>query len=181
MQEISAEIITRAAQGDKISFEEIYKVTSAFVYNVALRVVNNRDDAEEVAQEVFMTVYRKLKEFRFEASFRTWIYRITVNHAINFARKNSKMRKRTVEYEEGLLKGSVNNDIEADLEREERRKKLQRLLSAINLDQRAVVTLRDIQGLSYHEIGQVLKININTVRSRLRRAREKMLALTKGV
>ena len=176
MQNISAEVIARASQGDMASFEELYKATASFVYNVALRVVNNRQDAEEVAQEVFLAVYRKLKDFRFEASFKTWVYRITVNRAINFSKKNSRMKMRTVEYDDRRSRKEVYNDVEEHIDKEERQQAVGELLATVNPVQRACVVLRDIQGLSYQEIAQALKININTVRSRLKRAREKMLA-----
>ena len=72
------------------------------------RVVNNREDALEVAQEVFMIIYDKLKDFRFESSFKTWAYRITANYAINFAKKNS--RAKTVPFEESFGEGAVLNE-----------------------------------------------------------------------
>ena len=86
MHEISADILKKASSGDISSFEMIYNRTSDFVYNVALRILNNNEDAEEVMQEVFLTVYHKLKYFRFESSIKTWIYRIAVNRAINLAK-----------------------------------------------------------------------------------------------
>src|ERR1700733_12793154 len=100
MEDISRDTLIKASQGDMQAFEEVYKTSSSFVYNVALRVVNNREDALEVSQEVFMIIYNKLKDFRFESSFKTWVYRITANHAINFAKKNT--RSKTVPYEEAF-------------------------------------------------------------------------------
>ena len=80
MEEIAKDILIRASQGDIQAFENVYKASSGFVYNVALRVVNNREDALEVAQEVFMIIHRKLKGFRFESSFKTWVYKIGRAH-----------------------------------------------------------------------------------------------------
>ncbi len=90
MEDIAKDILIRASQGDIRAFEDLYKASSSFVYNVAYRIVNNREDALEVAQEVFMLIHDKLKGFRFESSFKTWAYRITANTAINFAKKNSQ-------------------------------------------------------------------------------------------
>ena len=101
MEEIAKDILIRASQGDMQAFEDVYKASSSFVYNVAFRIVNNREDALEVAQEVLMIIHRKLKGFRFESSFKTWVYRITANSAVNFAKKSSRVK--TVPYEDALV------------------------------------------------------------------------------
>jgi RNA polymerase sigma-70 factor (ECF subfamily) len=179
MEDISKDILIKASQGDMPAFEQVYKASSSFVYNVALRVVNNREDALEVAQEVFMTIFHKLKDFRFESSFKTWAYRITANAAINFAKKNSRVK--TVPFEESFGDASVASDVHAEMEQEDSEHLVEKLLGELNPDQRACVVLRDIQGLSYEEIAQALGININTVRSRLKRSREKLISLKKTV
>jgi len=179
MEDLSKETLIKASQGDAKAFEEVYKASSSFVYNVALRVVNNKEDALEVAQEVFMIIYHKLKDFRFESSFKTWAYRITANYAINFAKKNS--RTKTVPFEESFGEGAVDNEAQEQMDQEYHSKLVEKLLGELNEDQRACVVLRDIQGLSYEEIAQALSININTVRSRLKRAREKLLSLKQTV
>ena len=175
MDEVTQDILIRASQGDIQAFEDVYKASSSFVFNVALRVVNNREDAMEVSQEVFMIIHNKLKGFRFESSFKTWVYRITANTAINFAKKNS--RAKTVPFEESYGEGAVLSDVQANMDQEHQSELVDRLLGELNPDQRACVVLRDIQGLSYEEIAQALNININTVRSRLKRSREKLMNL----
>jgi len=175
MEEIAKDTLIKASQGDAQAFEEIYKATSSFVYNVAFRVVNNREDASEVAQEVFMIIYRKLKDFRFESSFKTWLYRVTANYAINYAKKNS--RAKTVPFEETFGEGAVESEAHVQMDQEDKGQLVEKLLGELNPDQRACVVLRDIQGLSYEEIAKALNININTVRSRLKRSREKLLSL----
>ena len=177
MEDISEDILVRASQGESQAFEDVYKATSSFVYNVALRVVNNREDAREVTQEVFLIIYDKLKSFRFESSFKTWVYRITANYAINFAKKYSRMK--TVPYDEALGEGASTSEVEAHMDQEHQSRLIENLLGEINPDQRACVVLRNIEGLSYQEIAKALNININTVRSRLKRAREKLLTLRK--
>ena len=182
MEEIAKDILIRASQGDIQAFENVYKASSSFVYNVALRVVNNREDALEVAQEVFMIIYHKLKGFRFESSFKTWVYRITANSAINFAKKSSRIK--TVPYEDSFAchatgGGAVLSEAQTRMDQEHQSQLVENLLAELNCDQRACVVLRDIQGLSYEEIARALNININTVRSRLKRSREKLLSLKK--
>ncbi len=179
MEEIAKDTLIRASQGDMRAFEEVYKTSSSFVYNVALRIVNNREDALEVSQEVFMIIYHKLKGFRFESSFKTWAYRITANCAINFAKKNS--RAKTVPYDDAFGEGAVVNEARTRMDQEHQSQLVENLLAELNCDQRACVVLRDIQGLSYEEIAQTLNININTVRSRLKRSREKLLSLRRSV
>ena len=178
MEEIPKEILAKASLGDMQAFEQVYRASSSFVYNVALRVVNNREDAMEIAQEVFMTLYYKLKSFRFESSFKTWVYRITANTAINFAKRTSRVK--SVPFEESWGEGAVLNEAPAKMDQEDQAQLVEHLLAELNPDQRACMVLRDIQGLSYEEIARALNININTVRTRLKRAREKLLSLRKA-
>jgi len=175
MEDIARDILIRASQGDMQAFEDVYKASSSFVYNVAFRIINNREDALEVAQEVFMIIYHKLKGFRFESSFKTWAYRITANCAMNYAKKSS--RTKTVPYEDSYGEGAVVNEARTRMDQEHQSQLIEDLLAELNCDQRACVVLRNIQGLSYQEIAQALNININTVRSRLKRSREKLLSL----
>lgn len=179
MEDIAKDILIRASQGDMEAFEAVYKASSSFVYNVAFRIVNNREDALEVAQEVFLIIYDKLKGFRFESSFNTWVYRITANCAINYAKRNSRIK--TVPFEDAFGEGAVLNEAQTHMDQEHQSQLVEKLLAELNPDQRACLVLRDIQGLSYEEIAQVLNININTVRSRLKRSREKLLSLRKAV
>jgi RNA polymerase sigma-70 factor (ECF subfamily) len=180
MDEISDDVITQAAAGDLKAFEAIYKSTSQFVYNVAYRVLQNREDAQEVTQEVFLLLYHKLNNFRFESSFKTWVYRITTNSAINYAKKHSR-HKDQLEYDEKTMPVTTRNEVHENMEKQEQNTKIEQLLSNINPDQRACIVLRNIEGLSYEEIAETLKININTVRTRLKRAREKMMSLRNQV
>ena len=179
MQEISDDVIIKAQCGDIGSFELIYKATAGFVYNIAHRVVYNAQDAEEVTQEVFLTVYRKLKDFRLESSLKTWIYRIAVNCAINHSKKGAREKERQVEYQGNLNPWQLLNGSPADKHRN--KEVVDMLLKVLNPDQRICVVLRSIEGLSYREIARTMRISINTVRSRLKRAREKLLAMRKEV
>ena len=179
MNDISDNIIIEASEGNIESFESIYNAYSVFVYNVAFRVVHNVDEAQEVTQEVFLIVYRKLKSFKFKSSFKTWIYRITVNLAINYAKKRPKEQSRTFEYDDNKEFNKSIDSVSGKIEREQQEKVIATLLAALNPNQRACIVLRSLEGLSYQEIAESLNININTVRSRLKRAREILLALRK--
>ncbi len=161
--------------GDIESFEKLYRDTAGFVYNVAYRMVHSHQDAEEITQEVFLKVYRKLKYFRGRSAVKTWLYRITVNCAINRLNKASRERKKRDIYQADLnSRGAYSEPESASGDGE---KTIQPLLKALNPDQRACVVLRNIEGLSYLEIAKALNIGVNTVRTRLLRARRKLLEL----
>ena len=182
MKDRPKETLIKAQDDDFASFENIYKETSGFVYNVAFRIVNNKQDAEEVAQDVFLNIYHNLKSFRFQSSFKTWVYRITVNCAINHLKKMAREKNRIKEYGNNLIQaGEISQGPEIEKVNEGQEKIINSLLGLLDADQRACIVLRNIEGLSYREISDTLKININTVRTRLRRAREKLLNFGKGV
>jgi len=175
MQDIPLDVLERASRKDLEAFEAVYRAASGFVYNVALRITRNSADAEEVTQDVFMKIYRSLESFEFRSSFKTWVYRITVNTAINRYRRSSKDERGRVDYD-GLIEsipasgstadGAIQRDNEA---------RLDALLGALSQDHRVCIILREIEGLSYEEIAASLNIPVNTVRSRLKRAREALL------
>lgn len=179
MDNITENIIIEASEGNTKAFESIYKAYSSFVYNVAFRVVNNIDEAQEVTQEVFLTVYHKLKSFKFKSSLKTWVCRTAVNMAIDYARKRSGVQDHTVLYEDKNKLNKTIDPVSENIEREQQEKTISTLLKALSPDQRACIVLRSIEGLSYQEIAESLNININTVRTRLKRAREKLIALRK--
>ena len=181
MQDITRDIIIRASKGEVDAFEVIYRKCLDFVPNVAFRIVNTTEDTEEVTQEVFLNIFRQLNHFRFESSLKTWIYRITVNTAINYSKKESRHNYEMAGYME--VSALVNTDKTAPdkISEESNEKIIAALLNALTPDQRACIVLRSIEGLSYQEIADTLKIPVNTVRSRIKRARETMLAIRKEV
>lgn len=160
------------------SFEAIYKAYSGFVYNVSYRMVNNREDAEEVTQEAFLNIHRNLKYYREESSLKTWIYRIAFNSAVNVLRKRAREENRIKEYNEYVeVESSVNRKDGGTMNSDD----INVFLKSLNPEQRSCVILREIEGLSYAEIAQAEKTNVNTVRTRLKRAREKLLLAGKEV
>lgn len=182
MQDIPHNILIQASNGDMEAFEMIYRATADFVYNVAYRITHNREDAQEVTQDVFVKIYRKLSEFRFRSSFKTWLYRIAVNAALNKYKGRSRDFARRADYDDSITTGPAGGQTTPFIDREDNEALIESMLSALNPDQRACVVLRDIEGFSYKEIAESLNININTVRSRLKRAREALLNLRhKGV
>ena len=180
MQGISKDTIKQAALGDLSAFEEIYKHLCGFVYNVAFRMLRSAEDSQEITQYVFVTVYNKLKYFRLESSLKTWLYRITFNLSINYLNKRNKERNRTVSYEDAVQSSETNENFKKEEDKtfeSDQETLINTMLEALNPDQKACIILRNVEGLSYQEIAESLKINVNTVRTRLKRAREKLIAL----
>lgn len=175
--QINSEVILKAAGGDIASFEEIYKAASGFVYNVALRVVGNAADAADITQDVFVKVYRNLRCFEQRSSLKTWLYRVTVNAALNHRKSMAKYTRSRADYDDALEYEDPKENIKDMLDRKEREKKLQALLDRLDPDQRACIVLREIEGLDYNEISEALGVKLNTVRTRLKRAREKLIQL----
>ena len=175
MKDVPYELIQKAALGDMAAFEEIYRMTSGVVYAVCYGITNNRMDAQEAAQDVFIKVHDNLGKFAEGTSFGAWTYRITVNTAINYYNKAKRKRHREVYNEVALETAGADGNVDKGLIEEDARKKAAELLAGLNTEHRACIILREIEGLSYEEIARSLRININTVKSRLKRAREALM------
>jgi len=174
-QNIAPDILELAAKGDINAFEQVYKATSGFVYNVAWRITRNNHDTQEVTQDVFMKIYRNLKSFRFRSSFRTWVYRITVNTAINRYHRSMRENRGRIDYDEVKYGISDTHTVDKCIQHNDDKSKLEGLLQKLNPEQKACLILREIEGLSYKDISVTLNIPVNTVRSRLKRGREALL------
>jgi RNA polymerase sigma-70 factor (ECF subfamily) len=168
-----------------IDFEEMFQRYHSMVYNLALRVLGDREEALDVTQEVFFSIYRKMGHFRGESSLKTWIYRIAVNRASNRCRWWSRLRRRgTVSLDahlgmedsrpitESLASGGRTP--EEDLLLREARREIERSLLCLPVPQRVAVVMRDVEGLSYEEIAEMLQVSLGTVKSRISRGREEL-------
>ena len=167
-----------AAPAASLDFEGVFEHYRSIVYSLAFKMLGNREEALDLSQEVFLTVYRKLGSFRGKCSLKTWIYCITVHRAANRFRWWSRLRRRgTVSLEEHLfkepvpeLKSGLQSPKEALLCKEERAE-LERLILKLPLEQRIAVIMRDIEGLSYEEIAASTRASLGTVKSRIARGR----------
>ncbi len=166
-----------------ISFDELFDRYKSMVFGLAFQILGDREEALDLSQEVFVTIYQKLGSFRGESSLKTWIYCITVHRASNRSRWWNRIRRRgTISLEEHLEKGSESDfctntnsgfqSPEEALLKQEEHMELQRLLLNVPIEQRIPLVLRDIQGLSYEEIAESMKISLGTVKSRIARGRE---------
>ena len=165
-----AQLVQRLRVSDPRAFEELVIAYQHRVFAVAARMLNNRAEAEEIAQEVFLRVHRAIRDFRGDAKLSTWLYAITSRLCLN--RLAASERRLAREDDETLdrLPGR-EADAAAELERHQLQAALRQAIAALPEDRRIVVVLRDLEGLSYDEIAQALDLELNTVRSRLHRAR----------
>ena len=179
-REEELEIIVRVRSGDADAFEALVLEHQNKVYSLALRMVGNEEDARDMAQEAFIRAYNSIGSFRGESKFSVWLYRLTSNICIDFLRGRAKRRTVALSWEdEGGEEGELEIpdercSPEAGLERTELREAIRRGLSKLTPEYREILLLREINGLSYDEIGRCLKLEEGTVKSRIFRARKKL-------
>lgn len=179
MAEVESVLIRKAKNGDVHAFENLIEIHRKRVYNIALKMLHNQEDAYDITQEVFIRVFKSMKEFREEASFSTWIYRITKNACLDELRK--RKNKATVSMDEDLETedGTIKRQVEdcspgpdALYESMELRDIVRTAIELLSDEHKFVIILRDLQGFSYEEIAKVLECPEGTVKSRINRARK---------
>ena len=160
----------------RIALTELYERHQQRVFNVALRVLGDWAAAQDVAQDVFMNLERSVRSFRRDASFVSWIYRITVNRAIDQRRREArrpaaKMGDTPPAMEDSGLPGrSETAPLDQALHESESAQQVQRALDRLSPKLRAIAVLRYVEGLSYEELAEVLQCSMGTIKSRLNRA-----------
>ncbi len=175
-------IIRRVQHGDVDAFELLVAAYEKNVYNVALQMTGNREDAQDMAQEAFFKAYNSLPSFRGESKFSSWLYRIVSNVCLDYRRRQARRPSSslTVEDDEGenvqLDVADESQSPEALLERKLTREAVRRGLRELPDEQRQILLLREIQGMSYDEIADAMDLEVGTVKSRIFRARKKLCA-----
>lgn len=171
-----AVLIKSAQKGNDAALEALLFAYEKKVYNVAYRYMGNETDAYDMAQESLIKIYKRIRTFRHESSFSSWVYRLTVNTCLDGLRKRKKeplSLDSTIE--SGVLVEDKNSVMpEAHALNLESREDIQAAINTLSEDHRITVILRDIQGLSYEEIAETLSISIGTVKSRLSRGRQRL-------
>ncbi len=170
------ELVRRIQRGDEAAFDSLMELCGPRVYNIAYRMVGNHEDAEDMAQEAFVRMYRAIPKFDWRASFTTWMYRIITNACLD--ELNRRQRRPALlndvaaneNFDMENMPHSGPQPEEYALTRE-RQHELQRALNTLPDKHRMLVLLYDIQGLSYQQISSALGMNLGTVKSRLNRAR----------
>ena len=165
-------LIDRAKQGDEAAFASLVEQYQDRVYRLALRMCGNSHDAEEAAQEAFVAAWRGLPAFRGESRFSSWLYQLASNAAIDLLRREKRHRG-NVPIEEEILPLSEDTP-QQNAENTELHRSLQKALMALTPEHREIFLLRQVQQLSYEEIGGMLGLESGTVKSRLNRAQKQL-------
>jgi len=185
MSELERTLLRRLRDRDERAFRELVEAHRDRVFNITYRMLGNRAEAEDVAQEVFIAVFKTIDTFREESKFSTWLYRVTVNHCKNrikyLARRHDRDRDELDEMSPGANSATNGAPVRAPqpdraLEGAQMEQLLQDAIANLDDDHRVVVVLRDVEDLSIEEICEITGLPDGTVKSRLHRAR---LALRK--
>jgi RNA polymerase sigma-70 factor (ECF subfamily) len=182
--------VEKASAGDSDAFEVLVRKYQGWVVTLAYRMLGNHADAEDMAQEIFLKAYRALPQFERKSTFSTWLYTIATNHCLNQL-ESRRRRPRLQEMNESPWTEGNPRPLEdrvsdptpgADrvVEQADLRRLIQAELLRLTPGHRAILVLRDIQGLSYEEVGGLLGLSPGTVRSRLHRARMELRERLKG-
>ena len=171
------DLVRKTLGGDLAAFEALVERHRDVVFRVAARVVG-RSEAEDVTQETFLRAYHRLGRFRGESAFRTWLLRIAHNTAVNAARRRLPEPVDThADEEEGSTPDPSAREPVSALEDSERRERLELKLGELRAEHRAVLVLRDLEGMAYEEIATVTDTPIGSVKGRLHRARREMIEI----
>jgi RNA polymerase sigma-70 factor (ECF subfamily) len=170
------ELVRAAAAGDAAAFEQLYQQHYRRVYSLCLRMLGNTTQAEDLTQEVFLQVFRKLGSFRGDSAFTTWLHRLTVNQVL------MHFRKRGVKLEHTSEEGDFSNVVDTPLQSTRRismvdRLALEKAIAELPPGYRTVFTLHDIEGYEHEEIAGLLGVSIGTSKSQLHKARMRLREL----
>ena len=178
-----AELIERAKKGDTEAFGTLVERYQRRVIGVAMAVVHNQEDALELAQETFVRAFENVSKFESRSSFSTWLYRIAANTAIDFRRREGRhptTRGEEAETEIQRLPSGLGDSFK-EAQRNELRQRLNDALEELTPEHRAAILLREVEGLSYDEISEVMQCPRGTVMSRLHYARNRLREILKDL
>lgn len=173
------ELVKRVKSGDIDAFEDIIAKYEKRVFSLIYNVLKNENEIEDVAQEVFVKVYKNIGKFQGNSSLYTWIYRITTNLCFDYIKKRKEViyvdEKLQLDDSEVEFQLPSDEKLQDELyEEKELKEKLQKAISKLPDKQQMMIILRDIKGLSYEEISEVLEMKLGTVKSQINRARLKL-------
>ncbi len=176
-----AALVKRAQGGDMSAFESLVREYERFVYNLAYKLLNDQQDAEDASQEAFIKAFRSISSFRGDSKFSVWLYRLTSNVCIDMLRRRPAPAVSLSVDDDGADAQLDIPDIrfqpENELERQELRRAVGSALSSLPDNYRQVLVLREIGGHSYDEIAGSLHLDLGTVKSRIFRARKKLCSI----
>jgi RNA polymerase sigma-70 factor (ECF subfamily) len=176
--DLDLELVERHRYGDDRAFNEVYTRFEEMVYNLAYRLAGNREEAADLTQEIFLRVFRHLGSFGGRSTLKTWIFRIAINHCRDrLSRWHPLTQPIGEDTGDGIAYADPARGPEELAVAADDKRRVEQALTRLPQVFREVVVLRDIEGLSYEEIADVLGVRIGTVRSRIARGREQLRAL----
>jgi RNA polymerase sigma-70 factor (ECF subfamily) len=161
-----------ASEGNIEAFEALYQRHYRRVYNLCLRMLNDASEAEDLTQEVFIQLYRKIKSFRGDSAFSTWLYRLTVNQVLMHFRKKQVRNEKTTE--DGEMPSQVVNQEAVDNSNQIEKIAIEKAVKQLPKGYRTVFVLHDIKGFEHEEIAKMLGLSVGTSKSQLHKARLKL-------
>ena len=172
--------IDSVLSGDTRAFEELIERYKYMVFTLALKMIKNREDAEEVAQDVFVKAFTALNTFKGDSKFSTWLYKIAYYRSLDYLKKNKRqLQTRPIDVSEEYNIAALDNAMD-DLEASERRQMVQQAMEELAPDDSVVITLYYFEELSLKEIAEVMNMTVNTVKVRLFRSRGRLAAVLKN-
>ena len=170
-------ILAELKRGGVVAFKKLFDAYSSLVFNVALRMLRNRQDAEDITQDVFLHAYKSLAEFRCDSKLSTWLYRIAVNRSLNFLRKKKHERWLSLDFASGRREDpsevlSLQENPQESLERTETERIVRDAIDSLPKMQRTAMLLHRYEGLSYEEIAEIMNVSVASVESRLHRTKQ---------
>jgi RNA polymerase sigma-70 factor, ECF subfamily len=171
-----AACVRRIQRGDIDAFEILVRRHEKTIFNLVYRMLGDYDDAAETSQEAFLSAYRAIGQFRGEANFSTWLYRIALNHATTRRKSAALRQKRFVAIDDTDMIDNTQLGPAETFEKKELRERVQRALNDLEPEDATVILLRDLQDVPYEDVARVLQIPVGTVKSRLHRARQALKA-----
>jgi len=172
------ELIAKIGGGDHAAFKVLFETYKSTIFNVCFRMLGNRQEAEDITQDVFFQVYRSASRFRSESKLSFWLYRIAMNLCLNYQKKKRRARWFSLDvlFESSQentkdTPGSPDNRPDVLLEKSEKERMVQQAINSLPKQQRVAVILHRYEGLSYQEIAEVMACSVSSVESRLHRAK----------
>lgn len=165
-------IIKEAKKGDFIAFEKIVTEYEALVYNTCYKLLSNVEDSRDATQDTFVKVYKNLSKFNEDSNLKAWIYTIAYNTCLDIIRKRKEVI--SLDDDEKFIEIKDKANVEADVLNKEKRNVILKSLNKLSFEHKSLIVLRDIDGYSYEEISQIMKIPLGSVKSGISRGRKKL-------
>lgn len=169
MEEIEKNIVLLCQEKDIGAFSKMYEFYKDKIYNLCLCMIKNQQDAEDIMQDIFLSIWKNIEKFSFQSKFSSWIYQIAINRCIDRERKN----KRVQIYPLSEIKTEEKSPEEI-FHQKEIKQILRNAVNKLNPKFRAYIILRDKEGFSYEEISRILKVSLSVVKINIHRAREQL-------